>query len=205
MQKMRAPISTTIAISFGMIVLLSLFIPTLGAIRERILGWAILLAAIALLIGLVNLFRIHFDHLRQNQQGAYSLILLLGMSITFLVTLLQGRQGEIANWIFNHVQFPVESTLMALLSITLTLAAARLLQQRSELSSIIFILVLFIMLLGSAPLFGFELPLFTRSITPYITRVLSIGATRGLLIGVALGTMATAIRILVGADRPFGG
>lgn len=205
MQKMRAPISTAVAIAFGMIVLLSLIFPALEAIRERILGWAILLAAVALLIGLVNLFRIHFDNLRQNQRGIYSFILLLGMMVTFLITLTQGRQGELANWIFNNIQFPVEASLMALLAITLTLAAARLLQQRSELSSIIFVVVLFIILLGSAPLFGLELPIFTRTITPYITRVLSIGATRGLLIGVALGTITTAVRILIGADRPFGG
>ena len=205
MRKMRAPISTAVAIASGMIVLLSFIFPALEALRERILGWAILLAAVALLIGLVNLFRIHFDNLRQNQRGFYSFILLLGMSVTFLITLLQGRQGDIANWIFNNIQFPVEASLMALLAITLTLSAARLLQQRSELTSIIFMLVLFVILLGSAPLFGLELPIFTRSITPYITRVLSIGATRGLLIGVALGTLATAIRILIGADRPFGG
>lgn len=205
MRKMRAPISTAVAIAFGLIILLSLIFPALEGIRERLLGWAILLAAVALLIGLVNLFRIHFDNARQNQGSFYSFVLLLGMLVTFIVTLFQGRQGNLADWIFNHIQFPVEASLMALLAITLTLAAARLLQQRSELSSIIFVVVLFIILLGSAPLFGLELPIFTRTLTPYITRVLSIGATRGLLIGVALGTLATAIRILIGADRPFGG
>lgn len=205
MGKLRAPFSTLIAIASGMIVLVSLFFPPLQLLRERILGWAILLAAIALLIGLVNLFRIHFEQVRQKQGAFYSVILLAGMLATFLITLIQGRQGELANWIFNHIQFPVEATLMALLAVTLTLAAARLLNQRSELASIIFMIVLFVILLGSAPLFGFELPIFTRTITPYITRILSVGATRGLLIGVALGTMTTAIRILIGADRPFGG
>jgi hypothetical protein len=94
---------------------------------------------------------------------------------------------------------------MALLAVTLTLAAARLIQRRSELTSIIFIVVLFLVLLGSAPLFGLELPIFSRTLTPYITRVLATGGTRGLLIGVALGSLATGIRILIGADRPFGG
>ncbi len=205
MRKFRAPISTAVAIAFGFIILLSFIFPSLEAIRERILGWAILLAAVALLIGLVNLFRIHFDNARQNQRAFYSFVLLLGMLVSFFVTLIQGRQGELSNWIFNSIQLPVETSLMALLAVTLTLGAARLIQQRGELSTIIFIIVLFVILLGSAPLFGMELPIFTRTITPYITRVLSIGATRGLLIGIALGTLATAIRILIGADRPFEG
>lgn len=205
MLKLRAPISTAVAIAFGLIVLLSLFVPALDQIRERILGWAILLAAVALLIGLVNLFLVHFDNVRQNQRAAYSFVLLLGMLVSFFIALIQGRQGALAAWLFNNIQLPVESSLMALLAVTLTLAAARLIQQRSQLATIIFIVALFLVLLGSAPLFGLELPIFTRTITPYLTRVLSIGGARGLLIGVALGSMATAIRILIGADRPFGG
>ncbi len=205
MRNLRAPISTAVAIIFGFIILLSLIFPSMEAIRERILGWAILLAAVALLIGLVNLFRVHFDNVRQNQQTVYSFVLLLGMLVSFVITLIQGRQGELSNWIFNSIQVPVETSLMALLTVTLTLGAARLFQQRSELSTIVFVVVLFVILLGSAPLFGLELPIFTRTITPYITQVLSIGATRGLLIGIALGTLATAIRILIGADRPYEG
>jgi hypothetical protein len=65
--------------------------------------------------------------------------------------------------------------------------------------------VLLILLLGSAPLFGVELPIFTRSITPYINQTLSVGGARGLLLGVGLGTLLTGIRVLIGADRPYGG
>ena len=71
--------------------------------------------------------------------------------------------------------------------------------------SLIFVGSVLLILLGSAPFFGFELPLFSDSLRPFITQVLSLGAMRGLLIGVGLGTLATGIRILVGSDRPFGG
>jgi hypothetical protein len=205
MRKLGALISTAVAIIIGFLILLSFIFPSLEAIRDRILGWAILLAAVALLIGLVNLFRVHFDNVRQNQRAFYSFILLLGMMISFVATLIQGRHGNLSNWLFNNIQVPVETSLMAILAVTLTLGAARLIQRRSEISTIVFVVVLFIILLGSGPLFGLELPIFTRSITPYLTRVLSIGATRGLLIGIALGTLATAIRILIGADRPYEG
>jgi membrane-associated HD superfamily phosphohydrolase len=180
-------------------------VPGLEGVRAQILNWAILLAAVALLLGLVNLFQVHFNRMRDNRKPFYSFVLLAAMLVTFVVTLFQGRQGLIADWLFNYVQVPIETSLMALLAITLTIAAARLVQQRNDFTSIVFIATLFLILLGSAPLFGLELPIFTRSLTPYITRVLAVGGMRGLLIGVGLGTLATGLRILLGSDRPFGG
>ena len=203
MRNLRLPISTAVAMAFGLIILVALIVPGMETIRDRILGWTILLAAIALLIGLYNLFRVHFDHVRRNQRAYYSFVLLLGMVVSFIITMMQGRSGNLADWLFNNIQFPVEASLMALLAITLTLAVARLIQTRSDFKSLFFAAVLFVILLGSGPLFGVELPILTRTVTPYITNFLSIGAIRGLLIGVALGSIATAVRILIGAERPF--
>jgi hypothetical protein len=71
--------------------------------------------------------------------------------------------------------------------------------------SIVFLVTLFVLLLSSGPLFGIEIPIFTGTIGPIINKYLSVGALRGLLIGVSLGTLATGLRILIGADRPYGG
>jgi hypothetical protein len=42
-------------------------------------------------------------------------------------------------------------------------------------------------------------------VRPWITQVLALGGARGILIGVALGTLTTGLRVLFGADRPYGG
>ncbi len=203
--RLRTPLAAAVAIAIGFIVLVSLLIPDLTDLRNRILNWAILLAAIALLLGLANLFQVHFQKMRNREKPVYSLILLASMLVTFIITLWEGSQGVTASWIFNSIQLPIETSLMAVLAISLTLAAARILQQRKDLMSIIFLVTLFILLLSSGPLFGIELPLFTRTIGPYMNNFLSVGALRGLLIGVSLGTLTTGLRILLGADRPYGG
>jgi hypothetical protein len=41
-------------------------------------------------------------------------------------------------------------------------------------------------------------------IRPWIQQVLALGGARGILIGVALGTLTTGLRVLFGADRPYG-
>jgi len=42
-------------------------------------------------------------------------------------------------------------------------------------------------------------------VRPFIAQVMAASGARGLLLGVALGTLTTGLRILFGADRPFGG
>lgn len=203
--RLRTPLAAAVAIAFGFIILASLLIPDLVELRNRILNWAILLAAIALLIGFINLFQVHVHKIRNKEKPVYSLILLAGMLVTFFITLWEGSQGVTAAWIFYNVQIPIETSLMAVLAISLTIAAARILQQRKDSMSIVFLITLFILLLSSGPLFGIELPLFTRTIGPYMNNFLSVGALRGLLIGVSLGTLTTGLRILLSADRPYGG
>lgn len=200
----RTTIATAVAIAVGLLVLVSLIFPGLEDLRVRILNWAVLLAAVALLLGLANLFSVHFSRVRNRENLIYSGILLLGMLATFGITLWEGSNGQLASWIFNNIQVPVEASLMAILAISLTLAAARLVQYRSDLMSIVFAVCLFIFLLGSGPLFGLELPIFTRTLGPYLRDFLSTSAMRGLLIGVGLGTVLTGLRILIGADRPYG-
>lgn len=205
MSKWRAPFSTAIAMATGTLLLISLFVPQLEILRASILGWTILLAAVALLLGLANLLQVHLHKIRSKKQTLYSFVLVTGMMASFLITVLQGRQGLLADWLFNFVQVPLESSLIALLAISLTLVAARLIQERKDLASQLFVAILVLTLLGSAPIFGFDLPLFSALITPLITKVLSLGGLRALLIGVGLGSLATGIRILMGSDRPFSG
>lgn len=201
---LRAPLSTAVAIGFGLLVLLGIFIPDLADLRNRILTWAMLLAAMALLLGLLNLFQVHYQHIRAKEKSVYSLVLIVAMVVTFALTLLQGSDSASAEWVFNYIVVPIETSLMAVLAISLTLAAARAFQQRTDLMNLVFIGTLLVLLLGAGPLFGMELPYFTRVLSPYINNVLALGAMRGLLMGVALGTITTGVRILIGADRPYG-
>jgi hypothetical protein len=143
---------------------------------------------------------------------AYSVILIISMVATFLLGLVLGPQNKWVSQIFNYVQLPVEASLMALLAITLTYASIRLLRKRLNLLSIVFIVTGLLMLLGTAPLpflgnlFVINgVPLFSGILRPLIAQVPAAGGARGILLGVALGTLTTGLRVLFGADRPYGG
>ncbi|MBX3048393.1 MAG: hypothetical protein KIT46_04730 [Anaerolineales bacterium] len=204
-RRFSLPIAAAVAVLGGGFVLVSLLMPGLEEMHSRVLNWAVLLAALALLLGLANLFQVHWQKIREGDQRFYSTVLLAAMLATFGITLWEGSRAEIPMWIFSHIQLPIETSLMAGLAASLTLAAARLVQRRNTPLGYTFLVTLFILLLGSGPLFGQEIPFLTQRVAPTINNFLATGAMRGLLIGVALGSMLTGLRVLIGADRPYGG
>jgi hypothetical protein len=201
-------ISTAIAIAFGVMVLAGYFValPVLVNLRVYFLNWAVILAGFALLIGITNLLIVHVNKVRQKQKGAaYSVILVTALVVTFLLSLILKPDHRIVVAVFTAVQLPVEASLMALLVVTLTYASIRLLRRRLNVFSIIFLATALLILLGTAPLpiFG-DIPGVSSIVRPFIAQVMAAAGARGILLGVALGTLTTGLRILFGADRPYG-
>ncbi len=196
---LKAPVATLVALLFGWIILLSYIFPLGGlqSLRNDILSWVVIAAAAALLIGMINLFSVHIGKIRSRQGSVfYSLILVIAMILTFAFTLAQGTEGEIPQWLFTYIQIPVESSLMAVMAVTLTYASARLLARRTTIFSAFFGIALLLALFSINPIFGVQIT---------FTRVLASAGARGILLGVGLGTIATGLRVLIGSDRPYGG
>lgn len=204
--------SAVIAVASGVLVLAGYFFAgesaglasRLANIRLTMLNWAITLAGFAIFIGLINLIQAHYKKIQKKQKGSfYSLLLIISLIAAFLFGLAKPGQMGI---IFTTIQLPVEASLMALLVVTLTYASIRLLRRRLTLVSIIFLVTALLIMLGTAPLpFLGEIPGLSDWVRPFISQVLAAAGARGILIGVALGTLTTGLRILFGADRPYEG
>lgn len=207
--KFKGMLSTAIAIASGLLVLLGYFftVPVLVQVRIVLVNWAVILAAFAILVGLVNLMGVHSNKARRKEKGrAYSMVLVVALVVTLIMGLILRPEHRILTGIFAAVQLPVETSLMAVLAVTLTYASIRMLRRKLNLTSIIFLGVAIIILLGTAamPFIG-NIPILSDLIRPFITQVLAAGGARGILLGVALGTVTIGLRVLFGADRPYGG
>jgi hypothetical protein len=147
-----------------------------------------------------------------SENSGYSLILVISLLATLVVGIIDMVQTYVAgkpnfqmtNWVFTYIQLPIETTLLAVTAVSLTYAAASILRKRMDLFSITFFFVILLVLLGSFSIPPATLP-FLHSIKDWILRVPALGGARGLLLGIALGTITTGIRILMGTDRPYGG
>jgi hypothetical protein len=200
--------NVAIALFAGLIVLLGYFIPALAPVQNILLNWAMLLAAFAVLLGVFNLITVHGEKIRRNEKGsAYSAILLLAFLVTFFAGLFlrfwRPNQPWM-QWIMNAILQPVEASLMALLTVTLIYAAIRLARRHPSLNSLLFLAFAMLSLLGLATLPFGEVPIL-GILARWVNQVLVLGGARGILLGVALGTLATGLRVLSGIDRPYGG
>jgi hypothetical protein len=214
--KLSGLLSTAVAIATSLLVLAGYFIetPILVNLRITILNWVIILATVALFLGLFNLLAVHTNKIRNKEKGGiYSLILIFSLLTTLILGLWLRPEHALMALIFNSIQVPVEASLMAMLAVTLTYASIRLLRpaqyaglrHRNNLISIIFLVTALLILLGTAPVpFIGDVPILSDLIRPFIAQVMAVAGARGILIGVALGSLTTGLRILFGADRPYG-
>jgi hypothetical protein len=196
-----------IAIISGLFILLGYFFPgVFGSLQSMLIGWAIILAAFALLLGIFNLAMVHWKKTGSEGPGSiYSIVLLISLAVTMIIAGFSGPVGAWSLWVFNTFQVPVEISLLAVLAIILVYAVARLLSRRPKWNTILFVVTVLLVLLGSVPLFiiGEIAPL--TAVRSWLAQVPAIAGARGILLGVALGTVATGLRILIGVDRPYGG
>jgi hypothetical protein len=205
-------ISTAIAVISGLAVLLLYFSPLFLAgvdWHTVILQWATSLGAVALFVGLINLASVHSRKL--DLEGDFpinSLALVMAMVITFGIVLVLGPASIWAMFILNYIQIPVETSLVAILAVTLISASAKLVRRKTDTFSLVFIGTALVILLTTSPLVIDLFPSIGDSFQAmrvWLASVPAAAGARGILLGIALGTIATGIRILMGTDRPYGG
>ena len=191
-----------IATVTGLVVLAGYLIPSPSLIfyRDRLVEWAVIVAAFAFILGLFNILRVHGERAIRLRQGwPYSLVLLLAALVAWVPPVLYGPSGTLTQQMLDYVISPLGASLAALLVFTLALAAFRLLRARRSVEVVLFILIVAVVLLGNAPFIGLE---WLADVRDWIINVPGMAGVRGLLLGVALGTVITALRILVAIDRP---
>ena len=195
--------ATVLAIASGLIVLAGYFYPVepLLGLRLQLTSWAMIIAGMAVLVGIYNIASVQIEKIRTRQKGAaYGGVLVLALVITILLGVAFGP--EFINPAVDAVVVPVEASLMAILAVTLVYASIRLLRRRLDIPSIVF--------LGAAllSLFAVALMPFASGLGDFLRQgvgLFSNGGARGLLIGIALGTLLTGLRVIFGVDRPYGG
>jgi len=202
-------VTAVVAIASGLIVLLGYFlgsqIPQLGQLQLILTNWATIIAGMAVLVGVLNLVFVQMEKVRTRQKGSgYSVLLVLSLLGTVIFGAIAGLNNSFMKFAVDAVIVPVEASLLAILAVTLVYAAIRLLRRRTDMMSVIFLVTVVLFLLAVMPTPIGPIPVLSPLILE-ISGLISSGGARGLLIGVALGTLFTGLRVLFGIDRPYGG
>jgi type IV secretory pathway VirB2 component (pilin) len=204
----RRMLPTALAIAVGIFVLAAMFTtdPLLDAIGAYLIDTAVIVAAFALFLGLLNVVQVHGRKIRERQPGRlYSFVLLAAMLIVLAVGLPpipnspSGPSQPIIQWIFTNIQTPIQASLYAIIVFLIITAAWRLLRTRN-LEAVILLVTALLVLLGQAAL---GLVPILPDIRDWILDVPAMAGVRGILLGVGLGALLTGIRLLLGVERPY--
>jgi hypothetical protein len=199
---MRRILPITVAILCGIVALVDFFVtqPLVDSIGAMLVEGVTILAAFALLLGILVLLSTHARRLKRGMRPGLSLVLIVALLVTLAVGVLLPGSTTLT-WIFDYVYFPLQSSMAALLAFFAITALYRAWRLRSVHA--------WILLGTSLFLFAAQIP-FIASLSPYVPEVrtwlMSVPVTagmRGILLGVALGTLATALRILLAVDHPY--
>lgn len=154
--------------------------------------------AVTILIGVFNLLAVHTRRLVRRQRGMlYSLVTLISFLAALLLYLTRSPWSEV---LLEDVQVAIESALVGLLYFALVYGAYRMLHRRVTLAGVWFILVVLIVLLGSLTLPGTA---FFAEIKRILLEIPVSAGARGILLGIALATIVTGVRVLLGQDRSY--
>ncbi len=193
-------VPVAVAIGAGSFVLLHQFLQNayLDRIGSVLVIWAGFLAAFAVLLGLFNVVAVHVQRIVRRDGGAWSsIVILVTAFFVLLIVLPSGGVSNASNWVLRYLYQPLESAFLALLVFFMATAAYRALRVRTW-ETALFVLAALIVLIGAVPIANFLEPL-----REWVMNVPTVAGVRGILLGVALGVIATGLRLLTGVDRPY--
>lgn len=200
MEMYKRTIPVALAIAFGLLTLLGLlFVPGVG---NTLVAWAAFLAAVALLLGVINLLGVHVRRLAGG--NLYSGALVFSMLAVFVLAITDyfGITDDGVGNTFRLIQAPLEMAMASLLAFFLLFAGFRLLKRQRSAWAALFLGTALLFLLASTALPSF-LAAFVPPLADLVARLFVNPGMRGILIGVALGAIVVALRLLTGVERPY--
>lgn len=213
----------------GVIIIIAFFVPVLEGLSNEFGVWFNILQAIAFVLGGGNLMKLMLRRISDREPGwGYAAVTL----VAFLVTLIVGlgkinvvpsadhldaawsgsyeSEGGVFWWIYTYAFSPLQSTMFALLAFFVASAAFRAFRAKNAEATVLLVTA-FIVLLGqtyAGYLMTSQLPpslagLTIPSLSQLIQDVFTAAGQRAIMIGIALGIVAIALKIILGIDRSY--
>ena len=210
--KREVPLLITAIIGFFMI--LSFFVPhqVVSVPADFLQASAVIVVAFGYVLGGANVLRVNFDGIYKRQEGwQYKIVLLVGLITMVVVGLVEGRgfqdQHTRFTWIYNNLYVPMNATMFSLLAFYIASAAFRAFRIRTLEAGLLAVAALIVMI-GRVPIGdwmtgGLPQNLHLSHVQEWIMDNPQNSAKRAILIGAALGVMATGLRVILGLERSY--
>ena len=216
--KRELPLLLTAVI--GLFMILSFFVPhqIVSVPADFLQATAIVVVAFGYVLGGANVLRINLDQISKRAPNwPFKILLVAALLVTVIVGAIDGAsraggflsQGTNSKWIYDTIYSPMAATLFSLLAFFIASAAFRAFRIRTVEAGLLAAAALLVML-GRVPVgdkwFTGFLPwdwIQLSAIQDWIMNFPQNAAKRAILIGAALGVMATGLRVILGIERTY--
>jgi hypothetical protein len=210
--KRELPLLMTAVI--GIFMILSFFVPhhLVGVPADFLQQCAVIVVAFGYVLGGANALRVNLEGIARRQpEWPYKLVLVVSLIATVVVGLADGRRwqepGTASMFLYNQMYSPMQGTMFSLLAFFIASAAFRAFRIRTVEAGLLAAAALIVML-GRVPVgdaLTSWLPESVRmsAVQEWIMNVPQNAAKRAILMGAAMGVMATGLRVILGIERSY--
>ena len=210
---MRRQIPLALTFITGIVIMISFFIPhkPFNEMQDKLLDWTIIIAGFAMLLGIYSLLQKHITHIRRKDSGwGYSGILISFFIGVFIVGIVSAAQykgyslspGSSLYFVYDYMVIPLSATMFSLLAFFIASAAYRAFRA-NKLNATLLLVAAVIVMLGRVPILDNAFFKFLTRFSDWFMIVPQMAAKRGIWIGVALGSFAMSLRIILGIERTY--
>jgi hypothetical protein len=186
----------------GMIIIAERFlaVPAIGQWAGSLLRWAIIITAFAMGLGAINLLRIQAQYIAKRKEGWINSVILIG-AMVFMATLgiVEGTGARIYRFFFDNLVGSMGLTMFAIVAFYIVSGSFKAFVARRVEAAVLLISAVIVML-AAIPLTAVYFPAGSRA-AQWIIDVPNMAGQRGIIIGAAIGAVATSFRVLLGLER----
>lgn len=215
---MKREIPLILTAIVGLTFFVQFFVPhrPMGFLTDMFSDWFSIIAAAAIWLGALNLMRVSLEKIYKKDRdwffaavtiASFLLIVIIGFFFS------NGRSfqepGTKFDWLYINIYTPLMATMFALLAFFVASASYRAFRARNAQATVL-LLAAFVVMLGRTP-FGDWLSSLIflpkgwgiSNLSNIVMNYFNVAGQRAIMIGIALGTVSTSLRIILGIERTY--
>ena len=214
--KREVPLFLTAAI--GLFMIASFFVPHhwVSVPADFLQACAIIIVAFGYVLGGANVLRVNLEGIsRREPDWGHKIVLVVSLIVTFVIGIVDGMrahgsfpaEGSGSKWIYDNLYATMSATMFSLLAFFIASAAFRAFRIRTLEAGLLAVAALIVMLgrvpVGDVMTHGLPEQIRLGVLQQWIMDFPQNASKRAILIGAALGVMATGLRVILGIERSY--
>lgn len=209
---MRREVPLILTAIVGITMIIAHFIPPFNILKDLFEDWFFIIAAFAIYLGILNLILVNGDKIYKKQKGwPFGVVVILGFLVITIIGIFfsGGRSfqdpGTRFYYLYMNVYYPLSATMFALLAFFVASASYRAFRARNVEASML-LGAAFILMLGRVPIgywISAGLGHTLANAADWIMDFPQTAGQRAIMIGIALGVVSSALRVILGLERAY--